>query len=124
MMDGHLNKCKECNKADTIKNRDKKLDYYREYDKGRRSNPNRIVAHNACNSRWRENNAHKVKCHSVVENKLSKHRSPVCEMCGKETKTHGHHDDYTKPLQVKWVCPQCHHGALHCERRGDATHRL
>lgn len=34
-----------------------------------------------------------------------------CEVCG-ETKSHAHHDDYSKPLQVKWLCPK-HHKELH-----------
>ena len=34
-----------------------------------------------------------------------------CEVCG-ETKVHGHHDDYSKPLEVRWLCPK-HHGLEH-----------
>jgi len=30
-----------------------------------------------------------------------------CEVCGAKD-THAHHDDYTKPLQVRWLCPPCH----------------
>lgn len=36
-----------------------------------------------------------------------------CEVCGKE-KTHAHHDDYAKPLQVRWLC-HLHHKAWHKE---------
>ena len=32
MADGHVNKCKECNKADVKANREAKAEYYRAYD--------------------------------------------------------------------------------------------
>jgi len=34
-----------------------------------------------------------------------------CEKCGNE-KTHAHHSDYSKPLDVIWLCPK-HHRELH-----------
>lgn len=34
-----------------------------------------------------------------------------CEVCGADN-AHGHHDDYSKPLDVRWLCPT-HHGEVH-----------
>lgn len=43
------------------------------------------------------------------------HRPNICEMCGADRKQSGvrivgHHDDYQKPTDVRWVCDQCHAG--------------
>jgi hypothetical protein len=41
-----------------------------------------------------------------------------CSVCGK-LKTHAHHEDYTKPLDVVWLCPK-HHGERHRAMRAEA----
>lgn len=35
-------------------------------------------------------------------------RPNFCEKCGKQTTPQGHHHDYSKPLEVQWLCQQCH----------------
>ena len=35
-----------------------------------------------------------------------------CKICG-ENKVEGHHPDYTKPLEVVWLCDK-HHTEVHC----------
>lgn len=44
-----------------------------------------------------------------------------CEICGAEP-TEGHHDDYTKPLEVRWLC-KSHHNKWH-GRYGSANGRV
>jgi len=40
-----------------------------------------------------------------------------CSLCGIECPVHGHHEDYSKPLEVMWVCASCH-GTIHSEAKG------
>ena len=35
-------------------------------------------------------------------------RPSTCEDCGTVCKPDAHHDDYTRPLDVVWVCRRCH----------------
>lgn len=41
-----------------------------------------------------------------------------CEVCG-EAKVDAHHDDYTKPLDVRWLCKP-HHREHHAKFGGEA----
>ena len=62
--------------------------------------------------RLRRNAVSKVHA-AIVRGDLT--RLP-CEVCGKP-KTHAHHDDYAKPLDVRWLCP-AHHGLHHSQFAG------
>lgn len=49
------------------------------------------------------------KIYKLVAKELP--RSP-CEVCGKTIGVHAHHDDYSKPLLVRWLCAR-HHMQIH-----------
>jgi len=109
MADGHVNKCKECNKKDVTKNRGKKIDYYREYDRIRAKIPERQKAASEISSAWRKADKRRTKCHNAVTRAIQSGkliRQP-CIKCGNE-KSLAHHEDYDKPLEVMWLCQPCH----------------
>lgn len=64
---------------------------------------------NAAKKRWRERNPEKYAAHTVVGNALRSGKlvKQPCERCGAQ-KVHAHHDDYSKPLEVRWLCPLHH----------------
>lgn len=37
-------------------------------------------------------------------------RASKCEQCKQKCKTEAHHSDYDKPLEVNWLCHECHSG--------------
>lgn len=44
-----------------------------------------------------------------------------CEVCGQFSPIHAHHEDYSKPMDVVWLCPLHHserHRAIEAERKG------
>ena len=111
MPDGHVNKCKECNKLDVRNNRKSKVDYYREYDKQRsgRHSPEYT-------KEYRERFPNKYKAHNMVNNAIRDgrlYREP-CSVCGSIESVHAHHDDYFKPLNIRWLCA-AHHKQWHDE---------
>ena len=111
MKDGHVNKCKKCNKKDVSENYQKNIDYYRAYEKTaerRKSHNERQLANQ---KKYRSKNNKKYKVHGIVARamKSGKLVNPrICEKCGSKNHIVGHHDDYDKPLEVRWLCQACH----------------
>ena len=125
MGDGYLGKCKECNKQDVRENYAAKRDQYRAYEKRRAMLPHRVEARkkyekseagkaSSKKSRkaWIADNPKKRWCavsvgNAVRDGKLIKSKS--CSSCGVTGKRiHGHHDDYDKVFDVRWLCSACH----------------
>lgn len=109
MADGHLNKCKECAKAEERKRRADNIEYCREYDRKRAKLPHRVKLALEVNRRWRAQDKRRVHCHNAVARAIKKGElvPQNCERCGDE-KTVAHHEDYDKPLDVVWLCQPCH----------------
>ena len=134
MQDGTLNKCKECTKRDSAMVRHSNLEYYKEYDRKRASLPHRVKLREEITKKWKEdpelkkrnaelkrkwsiNNSDKKAAHTITGNAIRDGRliKNNCEICG-ESKVDAHHDDYTKPLEVRWLCRK-HHAEHHKKER-------
>lgn len=81
------------------------------------TNPNYKDGHGVtnygCQVAYRERSRHKRNARSRVEKALKRGKliKEPCFKCGNEN-TEAHHEDYDKPLEVIWLCKQCH-SALH-----------
>lgn len=130
MADGHLNKCIECTKKESDdrfielskdpnfilsereRNRQRyhRLGYKEKYEcRGEQKKQ--------IDQRYFENNPEKRKAHIIIGNALrdGKITKELCEKCG-DPETQAHHDDYSKPLEVNWLCVK-HHNDRHVELR-------
>jgi hypothetical protein len=115
MKDGHLNKCKECIKADATNQRNANIEKVRAYDLERAKRPENRAKTNAYQKEYGLRNPEKIAAQAKVDSAIRKGLlvRGKCERC-ERTDTHGHHDDYTKPLEVRWLCPP-HHKERHKE---------
>jgi ribosomal protein S27AE len=124
MLDGHLNKCIDCVKARVNKYREINLDKVREYDKSRSNLPHRVQArmeyskteaykesHHKSILKYREKYPMVRASHVIVGNAIRDKKlipEQFCSVCKANEKIEAHHDDYTKPLEVRWLCKKCH----------------
>lgn len=117
MGDGHVNKCKECNKKDVQANYRANRDYYRKYEAKRQQRAERRVANQRYQKTRRERFPKKYKARMALGNAVRDGRVQrhPCERCG-SLRVHGHHEDYSKPLDVVWLCVE-HHHERHAELR-------
>lgn len=108
MGDGRLNKCKACARRDVRANYEANIEQYRAYDKARGyrpGDPAKVVARNAVN-------------HAINTGRLIRGE---CEMPGPHSgRIEAHHDDYTKPLAVRWLCKK-HHAEIHTQHEQEVA---
>lgn len=116
MADGRLGKCKECTKADTAAHRTANIEAVRAYDRARAKAPKRKAHIREVTIEWRKKRALAYKAQTAVGNAIrdGKLVKKPCAVCG-SIKVHGHHEDYSKPLDVTWLCA-AHHKQLHSKK--------
>jgi len=87
--------------SERIKNRERQKEW-------RNKHPGRF---GAVTTEWKKRNPEKAAAHGLVCWSLKAGtliRNPNCQQCGVGCKTQAHHSDYKKPLEVVWLCLECH----------------
>jgi len=104
--------CKACNRIYMRKYIKEHTEYRKQKTKNRKKTPKLSFKYT---QKWRDKKENKEKQliyikvrEAVRKGKITKEK---CFFCGK-IQTEGHHSDYSKPLEVLWVCRQ-HHKDLH-----------
>lgn len=127
------NTCKECRKASVRRNRAARIEQYRAYEAYRyRNDPrkraaidkyaateNGIASRRRAQEKWDKQNPIKKAAHVILNNHVRDgkvHKPDSCSVCGKSgCRIEGHHHDYSKPLDVVWLCRKCHYAEHHKE---------
>lgn len=128
-------RCKECVKARVNANRQANLERIRAYDRMRGSMPHRVAArkayqrtpafaesHNAAVKRWEAKHPERRHASTTVGHAIRDGRLapwPACAVPTCDCKPQAHHPDYSRPLDVVWLC-DTHHKAAHALVRQDA----
>lgn len=109
MADGHLNKCKACTKRDALVHRHENVEKIRAHDRDRSKLPHRVSLGYENAKAYRKKYPERYRANSMVafalkQGALSKQ---PCMHCG-STEVEAHHPDYSRPLDVVWLCPPAH----------------
>jgi len=118
MSDGHINKCKECTKIDTKTNYKKNINHYKQYDLERNKTEKRKKQQRTYTKKKRtkypeKDRANRILNYHVRVGNITKY---PCQECGTQENIDAHHEDYSKPLDVIWLCRQCHINLHHSRK--------
>jgi hypothetical protein len=115
--DGIYNVCKECMKGNARRRYEKQCEaVFMGEDPPVRNKPSPEALQIKYKKRY-ANNKHKFAANGAVNRAIKAGelvRGP-CEKCA-DPDTEGHHDDYNKPLDVRWLC-KTHHNEHHRKQR-------
>lgn len=115
MLDGHLNKCKACTRKDTKGSyRARSYEDRIEYERKRNKTEARRKWRTEYQRKYRAANRKKILARQRLQRAVKSGRVEIgaCEMKGSDCKgrIEAHHDDYDRPLEVRWFC-HYHHRA-------------
>jgi hypothetical protein len=140
MADGHLGKCKDCAKSyinqARIENPEKlrlqdRTRYRRHHEKRLAASADYHRKHPDEARAWARRHAERYPEKTAARRAFSNavrdgkvKRQSYCSACESTIRVHGHHEDYSRPFDVVWLCSKCHglrHAEINEERRNNLT---
>lgn len=102
------NKCKECTCEDVRNNYASRRAQYSAYYRRRAQRPDLHEIRVNYQRERNKRNPEKYKARNALNNAVRDGRiqKQGCEVCG--GKAQAHHEDYSKPLEVRWLCFEHH----------------
>jgi hypothetical protein len=119
LADGYKNICRDCVREYNRQYREERKEELSAYEQERAKTRDRREYRAENTKRWRESNPDGYAAHNAVGEAIrtGKLLRGPCEVCG-SLDVHAHHDDYSKPLTVHWLCAE-HHAKHHAEQRSE-----
>ena len=70
----------------------------------------KAIRHAAAVRKWQAKNPHKLRAHGLLAKAIDRGnvKPQPCEVCGTRENVHAHHKDYSRPLDVSWLCALHH----------------
>lgn len=105
---GYSGRCKECERLYRREKRLKNPEHYRQRDK--KYNQKHREKRREYSRKYNKENRLKIIAHRMVKEAIKAGLliPQPCEKCKSINKIEAHHDDYSKPLKVRWLC-RTHH---------------
>ncbi len=116
MADGRFNKCKDCAKSD-VKSRYAICRAARgAYDRERDRTEHRRRQRQVAQARHKKKHPDRAKARQKTSNAIRDGRliRGSCRVC-RAMPAQAHHPDYSRPLEVDWLCFRCHREIAHSQ---------
>jgi hypothetical protein len=126
MADGRLGKCKECTKKDVAENiqrlsKDPEWVIQERKRQREKEELRRVTgrAKSYTKKKYPKKDANSALTNAIRDGRVIR---KACEVCDNED-SEGHHEDYSKPLVVVWLCSR-HHADRHIHLRDCKTRKV
>jgi ribosomal protein S27AE len=115
MADGHLGKCRECARLYGRQHYENNIEKYHDYERLKRKRSKdykKIMAINYRKYHPERYEAHRLTSYGIRTGKIIRQS---CSNCG-NPKSQAHHNDYSKPYDIDWLCFECHRKLGHGQK--------